>query len=114
MKDYTVTAETYGIEKSVATNSFAEAYDFFAAWVKEDMWDFVHVVDNHMGEVLKSKPIPADKQYLFEDLESGEEFIVGANNLDKAVEIALENFLLPAYRCQLTEIEAEASGLDEY
>ena len=54
------------------------------------------------------------KHYLFEDLASGEEFIVGANTVDEAMNIALEYFDEPLYQCMLTEFEAEASGLDEY
>ena len=54
------------------------------------------------------------KHYLFVDDESGEEFIVGADKLSEAKEIALEYFAEPRYLCRLTEMEAEASGLDEY
>ena len=54
------------------------------------------------------------KHYLFEDLKSGEEFIVGANTVSEAMVIAKENFAEPLYQYQMTEFEAEASGLDEY
>jgi hypothetical protein len=54
------------------------------------------------------------KHYLFEDLETGEEFIVGACDLDEAKAIAEENFEEPEFCYQLTEYEAESSGLDEY
>ena len=54
------------------------------------------------------------KHYLFEDLESGEEFIVGAWDLEEAKKIAAENFEMPEYKYRLTEFEAESSGLDEY
>ena len=54
------------------------------------------------------------KQYLFEDLESGEEFIVGANNLDEAWVTTREYFAEPSYCYRMSEYEAEASGLDEY
>lgn len=54
------------------------------------------------------------KHYLFEDLDTGEEFIVGACDLDKAKEIAAENFTEPKYCYRMSEFEAEASGLDEY
>ena len=54
------------------------------------------------------------KHYLFVDDESGEEFIVGADKLSEAKEIALAYFAEPRYQCRLTEMEAEASGLDEY
>ena len=52
--------------------------------------------------------------YLFQDEASGEEFIVGACDLDEAMTIARENFDEPSYQCQMTEFEAECSGLDEY
>ena len=54
------------------------------------------------------------KHYLFENLESGEEFIVGADCVTDASIIAGEYFEAPRFVCQLTEFEAEASGLDEY
>ena len=54
------------------------------------------------------------KHYLFEDLESGEEFIVGACDLDEAKEIAADNFERPKFQYKVTEFEAEISGLDEY
>ena len=54
------------------------------------------------------------KHYLFEDLESGEEFIVGAYDLNEAKEIATDNFKKPKFQYRMSEFEAEASGLDEY
>ncbi len=54
------------------------------------------------------------KHYLFTDLESGEEFIVGASNLAEAKEIAAEYFEEPEFEYTMSEYEAEASGLDEY
>ena len=54
------------------------------------------------------------KHYLFEDLETGEEFIVGADCVTDASITASEYFEEPHFVCQLTEFEAEASGLDEY
>ena len=55
------------------------------------------------------------KHYLFEDLESGEEFIVGANSFAEAEAIAINNFGPDVeYQYQMSEYEAEASGLDEY
>ena len=54
------------------------------------------------------------KHYLFEDLETGEEFIVGACDLDEAKEIASDNFERPKFQYQMSEFEAESSGLDEY
>lgn len=54
------------------------------------------------------------KHYLFEDLETGEEFIVGACDLDEAKAIAAENFAEPKCCYRMSEFEAETSGLDEY
>ena len=54
------------------------------------------------------------KHYLFLDSESGEEFIVGAYDLYEAEEIAADNFERPKFQYQMSEFEAEASGLDEY
>jgi hypothetical protein len=55
------------------------------------------------------------KHYLFIDDETGEEFIVGAYSLEQATQIAIENFEAPAYLgYEMTEEEAECSGLDEY
>ncbi len=54
------------------------------------------------------------KHFLFEDYDSGEDFIVGAATLSEAIEEAKLYFADPSYVCELSEIEAEASGLDEY
>lgn len=54
------------------------------------------------------------RHFLFEDYDTGEEFIVGADNLGEAMEEAGIYFTRPAYICELSEFEAEASGLDEY
>ena len=54
------------------------------------------------------------KYYLFEDLEIGEEFIVGACDLDEAKEIAADNFKRPKFQYHMSEFEDETSGLDEY
>ena len=54
------------------------------------------------------------KHFLFEDYDTGEEFIVGANTLDEADDIANNYFDWPIIRCELTDMEAEMSGLDEY
>ena len=54
------------------------------------------------------------RHYLFEDYDTGEEFIVGAGNLGEAMEEAKAYFADPSYICELTDDEAEASGLDEY
>ena len=59
------------------------------------------------------------KHYLFECIigdNEGEEFLVGANDLREAYEIAEDNFGTGCvnYICIVSEEEAEASGLDEY
>lgn len=54
------------------------------------------------------------KHYLFRDLETGEEFIVGDFSLEEAEMDALEYFEDPVFICEISEIEAEMSGLDEY
>lgn len=52
--------------------------------------------------------------YLFEDYESGEMFLVGADNEWDAYETAEVYFVDPYLVCEFTEEEAEMSGLDEY
>lgn len=54
------------------------------------------------------------RHFLFEDYATGEEFIVGADNLGEAFEEARTYFGDPSYICELSEDEAEASGLDEF
>ena len=59
------------------------------------------------------------KHYLFEIIggeDEGEEFIVGADTLDEAQYIAtgLADGARARYCCELSEEEAEMSGLDEY
>lgn len=54
------------------------------------------------------------KHYLFVDDESGEEFLVGAADEDKAFRIARVYFGEPHFVCRVSEFEAENSGLDEY
>ncbi len=54
------------------------------------------------------------KHYLFIDMESGEEFIVGAADLYEAEATAAEIFERPKFQYKMTEFEAECSGLDEY
>ena len=65
-------------------------------------------------KVQKRKELIKMKHYLFEDLETGEEFIVGADCVTNASVTASEYFEEPHFVCRLTEFEAEASGLDEY
>lgn len=55
------------------------------------------------------------KHYLFEDLESGEQFLVGAATITEATLIAIGEFGENIKYCfRVSEMEAEASGLDEY
>ena len=54
------------------------------------------------------------RHFVFEDYDSGEEFIVCAHNKAEAIEEAKMYFADPSYICEFTEAEAEASGLDEY
>lgn len=65
------------------------------------------------------------KHYLFSEVISGEQFLVGANNEEEATIIAegvaeeighqwnYDRWVL-AYHDEVTEEEAEESGLDEY
>jgi hypothetical protein len=54
------------------------------------------------------------KHYLFKDIETCEEFLVGADNQHEAIAIAKE--VATKFKCfgTVSEFEAEASGLDEY
>lgn len=54
------------------------------------------------------------RHFLFEDYDTGEQFIVCAATLDEAVEEAKLYFADPSYIDEISEIEAEMSGLDEY
>lgn len=54
------------------------------------------------------------RHFLFEDYDTGEEFIVGAGTLAEAIEEAKLYFADPSYICELSEFEAEVSDLDEY
>ena len=54
------------------------------------------------------------KHYLFVDYDTGEEFIVGADNRGEAMAIAKDLFADPSFCDEISDDEAEASGLDEY
>lgn len=54
------------------------------------------------------------KHYLFEDLSTGEEFIVGSQSLSDAEIDASDYFTDPVFIREISEFEAEMSGLDEY
>lgn len=59
-----------------------------------------------------------ERHFLFQDTVSGEEFIVGANNLAAARQLSFHVSDAPNWRprfiCELSELEAEISRLDEY
>lgn len=52
--------------------------------------------------------------FLFEDLDTGERIIIGEMTKAIAHKVIFEIFDSPKYICELTDEEAEASGLDEY
>ena len=54
------------------------------------------------------------KHYLFEDLQNGEHFLVGEKDKDSAFALACSYFEECRLVCEVTEAEAEDSGLDEY
>ena len=54
------------------------------------------------------------RHYLFEDEVTGEEFIVGEYCLEEAYIEAKLDFDEPHFICELSDAEAEMSGLDEY
>ena len=54
------------------------------------------------------------KHYLFVDDQNDEEFLVGAANKDEAFDIACSYFEECHLVCEVSEFEAENSGLDEY
>ena len=54
------------------------------------------------------------KHFLFYDDETGESFIVGETTKIDAVKTAKDFFEKPIYLREISEFEAEASGLDEY
>ena len=54
------------------------------------------------------------RYFKFYDHAFGEEFIVGAHNPIEAQVIADDCFADPEYQYEMTEYEAEMSGLDEY
>ena len=54
------------------------------------------------------------RHFLFEDYDTGEQFIVTAYSYADALADANLYFGDPSYICELDDFEAEASGLDEY
>lgn len=54
------------------------------------------------------------KDYLFEDLETSEEFLVQAESRKEAEEIAQTYFANPKCYGRVSEEEAEMMGLDTY
>lgn len=54
------------------------------------------------------------RHFMFMDYDTNEDFIVGAKNKKEAMEFAKNIFADPAFICEVSEMEAEMSGLDEY
>lgn len=54
------------------------------------------------------------RHYLCEDLQNGEYFLVGEENKTKATELAASYFEEFKLLYEVSEFEAENSGLDEY
>lgn len=54
------------------------------------------------------------RYFLFEDYDTNEDFIIEEESLGKAITIAKIYFADPSYTCELSEEEAEQSGLDIY
>ena len=54
------------------------------------------------------------KHYLFEDLQNGEYFLAGGADKDEAFAIACSYFEECQLLREVSEFEAENSGLDEY
>lgn len=54
------------------------------------------------------------KHYLFVDDQTDEEFLVGAADKNEAFDIARSYFEEYHLICEVSEFEAENSGLDEY
>ena len=52
--------------------------------------------------------------WLFEDLETGEEFFVQHEDLEEAKKIAKSYFTEPHYLCRMSDYEAEWWGFDTY
>ena len=54
------------------------------------------------------------RNFLFRDEETGEEFFVQEDTLEKAKEIASDIFAEPTFISILSDVEAEWAGLDTY
>ena len=52
--------------------------------------------------------------WLFEDLETGENFFVQTEDLEEAKETAQTYFTSPKYICRMSDYEAEWYGYDTY
>lgn len=52
--------------------------------------------------------------YLFQDENTGEYFLVYAQNVQQAIEIAEDYFEAPAFDSEVSDFEAEMMGLDTY
>ena len=84
---------------------------------KDDTRPHYHIYLN-FGTSIDSKLVAEWFQLGYTDKngkeQTGEQFIVGENTQTAAVETAREFFDNPIYLDELSEFEAEASGLDEY
>lgn len=54
------------------------------------------------------------RNFLFRDEETGEEFFVQEDTLEKAKEIANDIFSEPTFISIFSDVEAECAGLDTY
>ena len=54
------------------------------------------------------------RNFLFRDEETGEEFFVQEDTLEKAKEIASDVFSEPTFIAIFSDVEAECAGLDTY
>lgn len=54
------------------------------------------------------------KNYVFEDYDTGEPFIVEAENKIKATKIAKQYFKDPHFQCIFSDWEADTYGYDTY
>lgn len=70
MKEYVVTAVGHGafaIEKSLATDSLAEAFDTYHAFKAEGGWDYVNVVATENNRTIADTRINEIMASLLED-----------------------------------------------
>lgn len=63
---------------------------------------------------IKRKGDSTMRNFLFRDEETGEEFFVQEDTLEKAKEIANDIFSEPTFISIFSDVEAEWAGLDTY